>query len=166
VAGGVAASLFVVWFAATLVAAVEDAFGKRRVRRPDVLGLIPAWAFFAPNPGIYDYRLLVRSRRSDGPTEPFEEVAPPEVLRWRAVWHPEKRVRKLIFACCEDIRRLEGDARAGVEYTIAYITLLNLVTSTIDPATTDAVQFILVRSSPRMEEPELLVRSRFHPVPG
>jgi hypothetical protein len=166
VAEALADAIFAVWLAATLAAAVDDSFGKRRVRRGDVLGLIPAWSFFAPNPGIFDYHLLARSRRRDGSVEPFSEIAPPEVTPWRSIWHPEKRVRKTIFSCCEDLRRLDDAERAGVEYTLAYLTLLTLASSRVDPADTASVQFMLLRTGAQLEQPELLVRSRFHPVAG
>ena len=128
-----------------------------------MLGLVPGWSFFAPNPGTFDYHLLARARSPDGSTGPFTEIAAPRSRLRRTFWHPEKRVRKVIFDCCQDLVTLRGPDRAGAEYTLAYLTLLNLAASRVDQATGASVQFLLVRSSPYMQ-PELLVRSRFHPL--
>jgi hypothetical protein len=160
----VVAALFATWLAATLATAVEGSRPARLVRRADVLGLVPGWSFFAPNPGTFDYHLLARPRHPDGSTGPFTEIAPPRSRLRRSIWHPEKRVRKLIFDCCQELVTLRDAGRSGAEYTVAYLTLLNLAGSRVDQAGTASVQFLLVRSGRHVQQPELLVRSRFHPV--
>ena len=162
----VAAALFAIWLAATVAAAVEGSRAARFVRRVDSLALVPTWSFFAPNPGTFDYHLLARSRGRNGATTPFSEIAPPVPRLRRSVWHPEKRIRKAIYDCCHELVALRGLDRSGAEYTLAYLTLLNLASARVSQREADAVQFALVRSSARLEQPELLVRSRFHPLAG
>jgi hypothetical protein len=142
---------------------VEESRPARLVRAADALGLVPGWSFFAPNAGTFDYHLLARWRNPDGTTGPFTEIAPPSISLRRSVWHPEKRVRKLIFDCCQELVTLRGDERSAAEYTLAYLTLLTLAASRADQSAA-SVQFLLVQSSLHQQKPELLVRSRFHPV--
>jgi hypothetical protein len=164
VAEAVAAALFVAWLAATLAVSIRSPRTAGPVRRADVLRLVPDWFFFAPNPGTSDYHLLARVRRPDGSTSSFSEMAPVTTAWRRCVWHPEKRFLKTVFDCGQALMKLEGDARSGVEYTLAYLTLLKLVTSRIDTASSAAVQFMLLRTNPYLPQPELLARSRFHPL--
>jgi hypothetical protein len=164
VAEALAAALFVGWLALTFVVGVEGTRGSRFVRRADVLGLVPGWSFFAPNPGTVDYHLLARTRSPDGSTGQFEEIAPPVSPLRRSIWNPEKRVRKAIFDCGQELVLLPLEELGTAEYKLSYLALLSLVTSSMDCAGVASVQFLLLQSGPAPQEPELLIRSRFHPV--
>ena len=163
-AEAVAAGLFAIWLAATIAAAFEGSRAARVVHRVDALGLVPIWTFFAPNPGTFDYHLLSRTRARDGSTTPFGEVAPPVGMLRRSLWHPQKRVRKAIYDCCHELLAMRGVEREGAEYSLAYLTLLSIVVADATRPDAEAVQFALVRSGVQLAEPELLARSRFHPL--
>jgi hypothetical protein len=164
VAEALAVALFAGWLALTFVVGVEGSPGARVVRRADVLGLVPGWSFFAPNPGTVDYHLLARTRRPDGSTGPFTEIAPPVSPLRRSIWNPGKRVRKAIFDCGQELVLLPVEELGAVEYTLSYLALLSLVTSRTDCTGAASIQFLVLQSGPSLGEPELLIRSRFHPV--
>jgi hypothetical protein len=161
-----AAALFVPWLAATLAAAKQTWRTARVVRRWDVLRLVPDWVFFAPNPGTSDYRLLARLREPDGSTSEFTEIPTGTGGVRRSIWHPEKRISKTIYDCARALIELEGERREGAEYTLAYLTLLNLVESRLDRSGPAKLQFLLLRVTPYLDEPQLIVRSGFHPLPA
>jgi hypothetical protein len=164
VAEALAAALFAGWLALTFVVGLEGTRGARAVRRADVLGLVPGWSFFAPNPGTVDYHLLARTRSRDGSTGPFREIAPPASPLRRGIWNPEKRVGKAIFDCGQELVLLPPEELDTAEYTLSYLALLSLATSRMDCTGAASIQFLLLQSAPSLREPELLVRSQFHPV--
>ncbi|MCA1845617.1 MAG: hypothetical protein LC792_20970 [Actinobacteria bacterium] len=153
------------WLVATVAAARHSWRSARFVRRWDLLRLVPDWAFFAPNPGTSDYRLVARARSPDGSTGDFVEIRTGGTGLHRSVWNPRKRIAKTVHDCAQALIDLEGEALEGVQYTLAYLTLLSLVQSQVHGAG-GSVQFLLFRVAPYLDEPVLVVRSGFHPLPG
>src|SRR3954470_12564692 len=104
------------WF----VVAVLNQFRFRwfdRVRRRDRLYLLPAWTFFAPNPGRSDYHLVYRDRRRDGSLTDWREVPLGAPRRpYSCVWNPRKRARKALSDIVGIVvSAIRGNPRLGKE---------------------------------------------------
>jgi hypothetical protein len=100
VAAGSAAMLAVT--AATQLHGVRWA---RWLKAHDACAYIPAWTFFAPNPGVWDTRVLWREQLLGGAVGPWHELVPPSRGLRRAVWNPGKRARKGVNDCAAIIVR-------------------------------------------------------------
>lgn len=134
------------------------------LRRYDILGLVPTWTFFAPNPATTDYHFLYRDRLADGTVTPWTEIVRVHDRRWwHIVWNPNKRRRKVftdIVAMLlvrlgstlkdSDIRR-RGDRRYVLiperwHTTWPYLFLLNYVSSLPRHRSAIETQFGIFRS--------------------
>jgi len=63
----------------------------------DWLSVIPAWNFFAPNPGTTDYHLLYRDKLESDDLSVWREIPiekEPSLLK--AIWNPHKRKSKVL----------------------------------------------------------------------
>lgn len=59
--------------------------------------LLPIYTFFAPNPGIYDYRIVYRYKFDDGSLGNWRELHHLTMRQWsHFFWNPRKRIQKLI----------------------------------------------------------------------
>jgi hypothetical protein len=92
-----------VGFAAMLVVTAATQFRRFRwaqwLKTHDACAYIPAWTFFAPNPGVNDTRILWREQLLGGVVGPWHEMVPPRSGLRRAVWNPSKRARKGVTDC-------------------------------------------------------------------
>lgn len=109
------------------------------VRKFDQLDLLPAWTFFAPNPGTSDSIILVRDVFPDGTTSPWR-------IAWRELpaggrmwWRPDKRVSKLVTDCCSSIRQYETDR--DVTLSSAYLIIAAMVEAGPHEAGANGFQF-------------------------
>lgn len=132
------------------------------VRGFDVLGMIPEWRFFAPNPGREDCYLLYRDKLEDGSVTDWTELAP-TVRRqyWHAFWNPRKRGNKALFDVVRSLMRQIHNQAPGIEVSIPYLTLLNHVSLQPRSDSSAFTQFLLMRSAGDME-PELAFMSGLH----
>jgi hypothetical protein len=163
---GLVAGLLAAWFAASVL----NQFSLRwftAVQRRDRLSLLPRWTFFAPNPGVTDYRLLYREQHPDG-----------EVSDWRpvptlfprgpatALWNPRKRRSKAVTDVVAGFRTMAIDRASEDAFKLSpgYLALLNVVNGMPPSRPAVARQFMVeeregfVRSFP----PRLLLRSDMH----
>lgn len=111
--GALAATvLVVIWLLATVAAHLPGPLS--RVRRLDRFALLPAWSFFAPNPGISDSVLLVRDRLDDERWTPWRVAWRERPNRFWWAWRPGKRVAKLVSDAASGYRSdLTRDAQAA-----------------------------------------------------
>lgn len=93
----------------------------------DAFHVIPRWTFFAPNPGIRDYHLVIRDRCRDGRTSGWKSVpiysARP---RFGYLWHPQKRSSKIMNDAIQSIKLLlkrENVGATGLPFTMPYLLL-------------------------------------------
>ncbi|HTD58197.1 MAG TPA: hypothetical protein VK672_04825, partial [Solirubrobacteraceae bacterium] len=90
-------------FGAMLVVTATAQFRRFRwaqwLKGHDACAYIPAWTFFAPNPGVNDTRVLWREQLLDGTIGPWHEMVGPQGGLLRAVWNPTKRARKAVTDC-------------------------------------------------------------------
>ena len=97
-----------------------------------MLGLIPIWTFFAPNPGMTDYYLLYRDRLPDGSLDNWRKVdlkKSENGLRL-ALWNPTKRKHKALTDMVSALTRVANHrAIEALIVTVPYILILNFITS-------------------------------------
>lgn len=166
------------WFGLTVA-------GQKLYRPPHVRSrwdavhlVVPDWRFFAPDPGVYDHHVLVRSVHADGRPGPWREITDVEPRRpLHAVWHPRQRVEKATFdVCAELLRFLDRQRRTGVpveemrravQLSLPYLTLLTLAGAVRPERGAVAMQFMVAVSGGVDEEPpEIVFVSEVHPVDG
>jgi hypothetical protein len=114
----------------------------KRIRNFDIAGLIPTWTFFAPNPGISDYVVLVRERDVEEIWNPWRVAWRCTPRAWRFLWHPEKRCEKLVTDCSQAIIRdaLEGDETLG----LGYLLVAKLSREFVDEWSSSGFQFAII----------------------
>jgi len=168
-----------VWFVLSVLHQLTNRHGDR-IKRMNLIALIPAWTFFAPTPGTTDYRLVVRDQRADGFTDWTE-------IEWcsrrrlvDALWHPARHRTKLIVDCVTAfIRTVQEMGKLGMDVehdpqswmiSVPYMALLNVaqLSATAAPGVT-ARQFAVIEVSPGAPAapPRLVVCSSPHDLePG
>ncbi|MDB6136434.1 MAG: hypothetical protein JWM59_4677 [Verrucomicrobiales bacterium] len=147
----IAVGILVLWFALSVVAQVSDRC-LRTLRRYDVLGLIPAYNFFAPTPGTLDYHILVRDLSSDGELTGWRELPYLPSTPWAFVWNPGRRHNKAIFDVMKDlaawINEL-GPDKASIYLSTPYLTVLDHVSALPRAEAATKTQFLLMSSRRR-----------------
>lgn len=166
--------LLAAWFLITVPHQLTNEYGKR-VKRINMFALIPGWTFFAPTPGMTDYRILFRDRIGEEYTEWREiEWCRPRRLR-DAIWHPARHRTKLIVDCVnafsttlQEMQKLGLDVEREPQswmISVPYLALLNIAVSMpkLAPAAT-ARQFAVIEQKPNAptERPRLIVCSSAH----
>jgi hypothetical protein len=161
------------WIVAVLagLALVITALAQlRRVRpvvwlkRHDAIALIPAWTFFAPNPGTRDLRLLWRQRYPDGSVSPWHETAVPDPGPWRAIWNPHKRLRKAVTDICPSIvrRAHEFPESQLTVVSVPYLMVANHICSLPGALTANARQFLIAYTHGSDDHPWIQFISHWH----
>lgn len=165
-AAAVVGVLIAVWLALTVLA--QFRLLQRLLSPFDGFHLIPRWTFFAPNPGVRDYHLVVRERLADGrltswQNVPVYEARPPLAF----LWHPQKRASKVLSDAIQTLGfllRREGVSVSGLPFTLPYLVLLRYAARAV-PAQRGATefQFAIVDSAGHFQRPlECPFLSSFH----
>lgn len=174
---GVAAGL-TGWLGLTL--AQQTGRARRLVAAVDPTGIVvPDWRFFAPNPAVHEYRLLVRDRLDDETVTDWEDLMVTHTRRHRhAVWSPQRRMEKGLFdataALFATARSAGGSGPAEswpvVRSSPAYLALLNHVTHRVTHhPRAAATQFLIARTATYEPDvlPDPVLTSEMHAVaPG
>jgi hypothetical protein len=142
------------------------------LKRRDACAYIPAWTFFAPNPGVNDTRVLWREQLIDGSVGPWHEMVGPQGGLLRAVWNPTKRARKAVTDCGPmAVRMIARNKRSvlpiiGLPYLMIVQHMANLHGSPLGLAR----QFTVVNTQGADTDPEarfqILFVSQWHRQPG
>ena len=75
----------------------------------DFFSLLPAWNFFAPNPGTTDYHLLYRDKLHNGEYSVWRELrVDKERGLLKGIWNPNKRQSKIISDVAGVLTQLLG----------------------------------------------------------
>jgi hypothetical protein len=138
------------------------------INRFDPFRLVPIWTFFAPNPGVVDYHIVVRDEYSDGSVGSW---VPLDIARDRnalnLLWNPQKRAKKILIdavqsliAVCKQPSYAEGQEVVS----LPYILLLHLAeTAPESEKGRKRRQFAIVESSGHSEKTlQLSYLSQFH----
>src|SRR5690349_19041578 len=99
----VLAGVYLTWLALTCIAQMSVS-ARRRLRRLDVLHLLPSWHLFAPRPLRRDYSVRRSFVLTGGTISPWQELPPaPRRQPWSAIWHPESRRQKIIIDAARNL---------------------------------------------------------------
>lgn len=149
-----------------LVASVVNQFSTdwfRRVARWDVLGLLPRWTFFAPNPADEDVHVIYRDladaeRQVWGSGRVLSKAPAPAWRRW--LWNPGRYERKAIIDLANGLRssrQAVADQPRALCLTTPYVALLDWVSQQPAESATTHRQFILATSTGFPPEQQLRV---------
>ena len=138
----------------------------------DVLGLIPRWSFFAPNPGRHDIHLVFRDWIRDEPTE-WHELDLGSLNSWtRWIWHPERYAFKAVADAAGGLAMASSAAREtearSVMLSTPYLRLLSWAMSQPVPPASTARQFAVIAAQGfgQTQTLELRFLSEKHPFEG
>jgi hypothetical protein len=137
----------------------------------DACAYIPAWMFFAPNPGVNDTRVLWREQLVDGTVGPWHEMVSPRGGLLRAVWNPTKRARKGLTDCGPMALRMIARKKESALPIIGlpYLMIAQHMTGLRGSPLGLARQFTVVNTQGRDTDDglfELLFISHWHRQPG
>ena len=160
--------LVAVWLAITLLAQLRT-FAPA-ISSKDPFHLVPRWTFFAPNPGIRDYHLIIRDKNSDGVLHEWLPVPiSPARPRIAFVWNPPQRQKKIVSDAIQSLKRQRQfctNCPDSLTLSLPYLCLLHAACSLapISPRATER-QFAIVESSGH-DDRKIWVSflSRFHPL--
>lgn len=136
--------------------------------------VLPDWRFFAPDPGVFDHHLLIRTFATDGSAGTWREIGEVNARKLiHAVWHPEQREEKSLFDVVSELLRfIERHRKNGmssqelsqrIQLSVAYLTLLNYATSCVEETDVKDLQFMIAISGGyEEEEPEIVFVSERH----
>jgi hypothetical protein len=158
---------FTVWFLASVVCQIPTRLA-RVINRYDLFRLVPRWSFFAPNPGHTDYHILYRDSAAGTPISAWRELPVPGRTLLAMFWNPDKRLRKCLVDCTQQIVATAAATRTAdhMAISIPYLLLLNIVMrQCVNPGVASR-QFVIAQSYGfhPARKPEVLVRSEFHVV--
>lgn len=155
------------WFALTIHRQLAGNSLKHALWRGDVLGLIPEWRFFAPNPPQHNYELLVRYQWRHGDWSAWQEVN-----FWRSrsslnfVWNPWRRQRKAMADIVNLLILTSKRTDPGpIWLSVGYLLILKHVTSLARTSWAERVQFAIFQHDVSVEDHrEVFFVSHQHPV--
>lgn len=159
--------ILIIWFILSILNQFHRGRWIRRVKRYDVLGIIPVWTFFAPNPGRTDYYLLYRDFSSDGTISPWHEIDVHSKRRFRAIWSSSRRVGKAIG----DLHRILLRPRSKDDpynksrlIEVYYILLLNFILKQPRDFRAEKRQFMIAETKgfDFRSDPQILLISHPH----
>jgi hypothetical protein len=138
------------------------------LKRYDYFAMIPAWSFFAPNPGTSDVHLLYRDKLVDGNVTNWTQIRW-EVTPLRFVWNPHKRLQKGISDMATDVQAYAARNLKHGERLLIYpgfIALLNYVSKLPHVPFAEFTQFCVARSfGVHSEKPAAITfLSNFHRI--
>jgi hypothetical protein len=116
------------------------------VTRFDVSNLLPAWSFFAPNPGCHDLHLVYRDWFGESAGQ-WQQFYINSKLGWRWIWNPSRYPSKglidLIQSLFYNIKAF-SDHPKSVLLSQSYISLLYFVMQQPQVKGTTHRQFAIV----------------------
>ena len=135
-------SIVTLWLVITLLA--QHRRFQLFINAFNALHIIPRWTFFAPNPGVRDYHLVIRDRCSDGRLAGWKSVPVYSPRpKFGYFWNPQKRSSKILNDAVQAIKLLlkrENIGITGISFTVPYLLLLHYAAHAV-PAEPDAVEF-------------------------
>lgn len=148
---------------------IVNVFVFRHIRFGRWGGLIPSWAFFAPQPARKDYTLLYRELYDSGDLSSWYEVSPSVHQRsiLTALWNPESRPKKALSDAISYLIRLarkQGTEHQSLIISIPYLLLLNRISQIPHGPGVSRRQFLVVSYSRTAPEPEIVFLSYMHDV--
>jgi hypothetical protein len=132
------------WFLVSVLNQFQYGRLVSRLKEYDVAALIPTWTFFAPRPGTTDYRLIYRDRIVDEGESSWQALSVDPPGAWKFLWHPQKRLEKLITDCVLSLLPTYDPARLDHLLGVPYLVLLSMVETENRDFRTDERQFAIL----------------------
>lgn len=117
---------------------------------------LPGWRFFAPNPGIQNVHLLVRTRSLDtvaaeNASGPWVDITPPIYHSpLNVLWNPRSRGPKALFDCMQQLAAMKTNY-ASFDYIIQsqpYSLIADSCLGYLDDSNISEYQFTLINYFP------------------
>ena len=156
------------WLILSILAQFSQHKWVRWFKYYDIFALIPVWTFFAPNPGVTDFRLLYRDKLFDGQYTPWKEVEYSDSSLFCTIWNPDKRRQKAIVDNCifllQDIGR--NIKNKSILVSTPYLVILTYVMAMPRSSLSEYRQFLIGRTFGyhTSKEPEILFISHPHKI--
>lgn len=139
--------------------------------------LSPSWNFFGPNPGHYDYRILIRAKLRNTVT-PWKEpqlFTPVEHKLYPPFWSRHRYTSRLLLDVINilvgDLLIIQRRSRPAsvsdmsvLQITNGYLACLKLTLLQTDVTYASDVQFALAKTAHSFDAPQLILRSGWHQV--
>ena len=174
-------TIYIIWFAASIFWQFQyKSKTADQIKSYDILGMVPNWTFFAPNPGTSDYHLIYREQLEDKSITAWTEIPLTSrrlTLDW--LWNPQKRKNKLLMDCVSSLAQVAMNMQQlkpqpenynQLCLTIPYLLILNLVCNNkqilITSENTLYRQFAIIKTDGyfRKTQPQILIQSIYHPI--
>lgn len=135
-------------------------------------GLLPKWNFFAPKPGVFDFRIFYRTDIGKNDISNWIEFDYNLFdRRWyNFIINPYKRKRKAVFDLCQEMANIieynnsnEHD-NINIEYSIAYIAFLKKIEELLLSQNVNSIQYGVLTSDVLGigESYSLMILSKWH----
>jgi hypothetical protein len=163
--------ILLIWLILSVFAQFSKSKYILQIKLHDHFALLPLWTFFAPNPGVTDYRLLYRDTFFDGQITPWKEVELSGTSPVNAIWNPEKRSRKTIVDSCQILFQILSNTNANsalvsnsVLVSMPYLTILCYVMNMPRNNLCEYRQFLICSTYGfyTSKEPDILFISQTH----
>jgi hypothetical protein len=144
IVGHVVSSALMLWLAASALAQLKFP-PFRRLRRLDLLGLVPIWTFFAPNPATGDVYFVYRDRGEGVGRWTEIRIRSPRRSALVSVWNPDRRAAKALFDLAAEMDSVAHTrAKGAVQLSVPYLALLEFTCSQAHFPDTRETQFMLL----------------------
>jgi hypothetical protein len=162
---------FLIWFVLTVLNQFHRGRIIHPVKRLDVVGIIPIWTFFAPNPGRNDYHLLFRDMTIDESTSVWRTIEIRGRRPFRCVWHPSRRIHKAVNDVLSQLTHTNSNEAQGRTLDkgrligVPYIILANFILNQPHDFRSIARQFTIARTAggtDGLTNPTAIFLSAFH----
>ncbi len=136
------------------------------IKDKDPFAFIPSWTFFAPNPGVTDYKLLYRDKLFDGWFSNWKEVTYRNNSILHSIWNFDKRRRKAITdSCISLIQSVKKNPKnKAILLSIPYLFILTYIVSRPKNDLCEHRQFLIARTFGYVssKQPDILFISPLH----
>jgi hypothetical protein len=155
-----------IWLFLSIIAQFRGIKWIKWVKDKDSLALIPSWTFFAPNPGVTDYKLLYRDRLFNGQFNNWKEVAHRNNSILNFIWNPDKRRQKAIADSCRSLLQTanKNSENKAILSSAPYLTIMAYIMNMPKNSLYEYRLFLIVRTFGYISSkpPDILFLSYLH----
>src|SRR3954466_8083099 len=155
-----------IWLFLSILAQFRDIKVIKWIKDSDPFALLPAWTFFAPIPGVADYKLLYRDKLLDGKYTKWIKIPYRDHSIWHSILNPDKRRQKAIADCCISLLQIsiKNPKDKSILLSFPYLFILNYIMSMPKNPLCEYRQFSIIRTFGYLsdKQPDLLFTSCLH----
>lgn len=153
--------LLTVFIIATIFAQFKDS----KVRKYDILGLLPSFRFFAPRPVTRDLKIYAQAIDINGNETKWKELFGGEKQWYCFLWNPQHRLRKAVIDIYSDIDEFR-EAKDIWHLSFPYLILLYSSTFLFNSDSNNThVQFMITCYAGNEEQVhDIIFKSNVHAI--